>query len=201
MIGFLRGRLAGRRPPTLWLEVGGVGYELEAPMTTFYELPAEGSELVLHTHLVVREDAQTLYGFLHRRDRDLFRTLIRTSGVGPRLALAILSGMPTAEFVRCVQEGEARALTRIPGIGRKTAERLVVELRDRLGTREAAVAAGPAAAEGAGPGGDPVSEAVSALVALGYKPQEAGRMVQGITTEGLGTEEIIRQALQKAVKG
>ena len=199
MIGFLRGRLAARQPPTLWLEVGGVGYEIEAPMTTFYDLPAEGGELVLHTHLVVREDAHTLYGFIRRRDRDLFRTLIRITGVGPRLALAILSGMPAAEFVRCVQEGEATALTGIPGIGRKTAERLVVELRDRLGSwgETVAVAGGGEAA----PPGDPVAEAVSALVALGYKPNEASRMVRGLDTSGLGAEEIIRQALQQAVKG
>ena len=199
MIGFLRGRLAGRQPPTLWLEVGGVGYEVEAPMTTFYDLPAEGSEVVLHTHLVVREDAHVLYGFSRRSDRELFRTLIRITGVGPRMALAILSGMPAEEFVRTVQEGEAKALTRIPGIGRKTAERLVVELRDRLEAWGAPQPAGTGQATVAAL--DPVEEAVTALIALGYKPAEASRMVRGVATEGLGAEDIIRQALQKAVKG
>ncbi|HHH45543.1 MAG TPA: Holliday junction branch migration protein RuvA [Thiotrichales bacterium] len=199
MIGFLRGRLAGRQPPTLWLEVGGVGYEVEAPMTTFYDLPADGSEVVLHTHLVVREDAHVLYGFSRRSDRELFRTLIRITGVGPRMALAILSGMPAEEFVRTVQEGEAKALTRIPGIGRKTAERLVVELRDRLEAWGAPQPAGTGQATVAAL--DPVEEAVTALIALGYKPAEASRMVRGVATEGLGAEDIIRQALQKAVKG
>ncbi len=199
MIGFLRGRLAGRQPPTLWLEVGGVGYEVEAPMTTFYDLPADGSEVVLHTHLVVREDAHVLYGFSRRSDRELFRTLIRITGVGPRMALAILSGMPAEEFVRTVQEGEAKALTRIPGIGRKTAERLVVELRDRLEAWGAPPPAGTGQATVAVL--DPVEEAVTALIALGYKPAEASRMVRGVATEGLGAEDIIRQALQKAVKG
>ena len=168
-------------------------------MTTFYDLPADGGEVVLHTHLVVREDAHVLYGFSRRSDRELFRTLIRITGIGPRMALAILSGMPAEEFVRTVQEGEAKALTRIPGIGRKTAERLVVELRDRLEARgESQPAETGRAAVGTM---DPVEEAVIALVALGYKPAEASRMVRGVATEGLGAEDIIRQALQKAVKG
>ena len=154
MIGLLRGRLLARQPPSLLLDVQGVGYEVDAPMTTFYELPDAGAEVTLYTHLAVREDAHTLYGFLKLSDRNLFRTLLRVNGVGARLALAILSGMETSRFIRCVQEGDTAALVRLPGIGKKTAERLVIELRDRLetgqdgtgattGDSSAAVAASP----------------------------------------------------------
>ncbi|WJW74962.1 Holliday junction branch migration protein RuvA [Thiohalobacter sp. IOR34] len=200
MIGFLRGRLVAKRPPQLLLEVGGVGYEIDAPMTTFYDLPETGAEITLHTHLVVREDAHTLYGFGRLAERSLFRSLIRISGVGPRLALAILSGMNADEFVACVREGDSAALTRVPGIGKKTAERLVVELRDRLDDWAAPAAVPAAAAGSVVQPTDAVAEAVSALIALGYKPPEASRMVRAIDSSGLTAEAIIRQALQATVR-
>jgi Holliday junction DNA helicase RuvA len=199
MIGLLRGRLLVRHPPSLLLDVNGVGYEIDAPMTTFYELPEVGSEVTLHTHLVVREDAHMLYGFLKPGDRDLFRMLLRVNGVGARLALTILSGMDSARFARCVQEGDAAALVRLPGIGKKTAERLIIELRDRLESGQAGAAAVPGSLSSP-VAADPVEDAVSALVGLGYKPQEASRMVRAIDTAELSSEEIIRRALQRTVQ-
>lgn len=193
MIGRLQGVLLRKEPPALMLDVGGVGYELEAPMTTFYELPAVGERVTLYTHLVVREDAHLLYGFVREAQRRLFRELLKVNGVGPRVALAVLSGLSDEEFCRCVAEEDIARLTKVPGIGRKTAERLVIELRDKLPKDiplPASTAAGPAAP------GDPVSEAVSALVALGYKPNEASRAVRSASTKGLSAEEIIRQALK-----
>lgn len=204
MIGFLRGRLAAKLPPQLILDVQGVGYEVDAPMTTFYDLPDVGQEITLHTHLVVREDAHTLFGFARQSERNLFRELIKINGVGPRLALAILSGMTTEEFIVCVQEENSAALTRVPGIGKKTAERLVVELRDKV--EKWGLPASPAGqAPGAAPAvtlepATPVEEAVSALIALGYKPPEASRMVRNLETRDLAAEEIIRQALQGAAR-
>jgi Holliday junction DNA helicase RuvA len=198
MIGRLTGTLLRKEPPALLLDVGGVGYELEAPMTTFYELPAVGAQVTLHTHLVVRDDAHLLYGFAREAQRRLFRDLLKVNGVGPRVALAVLSGMSDQEFVLCVVQGDIGRLTRIPGIGRKTAERLVMELKDKLAFEphgedvQNALATAPAA--------DPVSEAVSALVSLGYKPPEASRMVRSLNAKDLSTEEIIRQAL-KGVAG
>ena len=197
MIGRLKGILLEKQPPHLLLDVNGVCYEVDAPMTTFYELPEVGSAVVLHTHFVVREDAQLLYGFLRQSDRGLFRTLIKISGVGPKMALAILSGMSADEFVGCVQSGDSAALTRVPGIGKKTAERLVVEMRDRVKDWQG-VALPPDAAPVAPTADDALKDAVSALVALGYKPQEASRMVARVESEGLGSEEIIRQALRAA---
>jgi Holliday junction DNA helicase RuvA len=198
MIGFLRGRLAARQPPSLVLDVGGVGYELEAPMSTFYELPTLGSELTLLTHLVVREDAQLLYGFGSERERALFRELIKVSNVGPRIALAILSGMRVEEFQACVESQDAAALVRIPGVGRKTAERLIVELRDRLGALPGAEfrPGGSGASAGSTAGGQ--GEAFGALLALGYKPAEATRMLKAVDPAVTGTEELIRQALRAA---
>ncbi|MEK7223412.1 MAG: Holliday junction branch migration protein RuvA [Pseudomonadota bacterium] len=193
MIGRLQGVLLRKEPPALMLDVGGVGYELEAPMTTFYELPAVGERVTLYTHLVVREDAHLLYGFVREAQRRLFRELLKVNGVGPRVALAVLSGLSDEEFSRCVAEEDIARLTKVPGIGRKTAERLVIEMRDKLPKDIpllASTAAGPAVP------GDPVSEAVSALVALGYKPNEASRAVRGASTKGLSAEEIIRQALK-----
>lgn len=199
MIGFVRGRLMSRHPPQLLIDVQGLGYELDAPMTTFYDLPEVGSEVALYTHLVVREDAHTLYGFARLAERSLFRELIKISGVGPRLALAILSGMNAAAFIQCVQAGDSAALTRVPGIGKKTAERLVIELRDRLSDRRQDVAL--TAESGAeGRPADAVEEAVSALVALGYKPQEASRMVRAVAAQSQSSEEMIRQALQGTVR-
>jgi len=199
VIGLLRGRLLARQPPSLLLDVQGVGYEVDAPMTTFYELPDIGAEVTLFTHLAVREDAHTLYGFLKLSDRNLFRALLKVNGVGARLALAILSGMETARFISCIQEGDTAALVRLPGIGKKTAERLVIELRDRLETGQGSVsaAAGDASAMAAA---SPVEDAVSALVGLGYKPQEASRMVRAIDVQELPSEEIIRRALQRTVQ-
>ncbi|GAB4344949.1 MAG: Holliday junction branch migration protein RuvA [Gammaproteobacteria bacterium] len=202
MIGRLRGRLAEKHPPRLLLDVNGVGYEVEAPMSTFYQLPELGAEVTLHTHLVVREDAQSLFGFYTERERLLFRNLIKVSGVGPRVAIAILSGISTDDFVVCVNHNDSAALTRIPGIGKKTAERLIVEMRDRLADWEQ-----PAAAMVApGGGGDrtgpasAVQDAVSALIALGYKAQEASKMVRSVAEEGLSSDEVIRRALQATVK-
>jgi Holliday junction DNA helicase RuvA len=193
MIGRLRGVLLKKEPPALLVDVGGVGYELEAPMTTFYDLPAVGAEVTLYTHLVVREDAHLLFGFVRESQRRLFRGLLKVNGVGPRVALAVLSGLSDEEFIRCITEEDVARLTQVPGIGRKTAERLIVEMRDKLPP----VAPGGAKASPGGPkGGDPVGEAVAALVALGYKPQEASRAVRAVPSQGLGTEEIIRQALK-----
>jgi len=186
--------LLRKEPPALMLDVGGVGYELEAPMTTFYELPAVGERVTLYTHLVVREDAHLLYGFVREAQRRLFRELLKVNGVGPRVALAVLSGLSDDEFSRCVAEEDIARLTKVPGIGRKTAERLVIEMRDKL-PKDIPM---PASTTTAGPvaPGDPVSEAVSALVALGYKPNEASRAVRSASTKGLSAEEIIRQALK-----
>ena len=193
MIGYLRGVLRRKEPPALLLEVGGVGYELEAPMTTFYELPAVGETVALHTHLVVREDAHLLYGFARESQRRQFRALLKVNGVGPRVALAVLSGLNETELTRCVLHEDIARLTQVPGIGRKTAERLIDELRDRL-ANEPAIA--PAAASVAPAERDPLAEAVSALITLGYKAPEASRAVRAVSSQGLSTEEIIRQALQ-----
>jgi len=192
MIGRLRGVLIKKEPPALLLDVGGVGYELEAPMTTFYDLPPAGETVTLFTHLVVREDAHLLFGFAREAQRRLFRHLLKVNGVGPRVALAVLSGLSDHEFVQAVQHNDIARLTRVPGIGKKTAERLIIEMRDRLageliGDTSSVAPAAP---------GDPVSEAVTALIALGYKPNEASRMVRAVSSHDLATEEIIRQALK-----
>ena len=195
MIGSLRGRIASKTPPQLTVDVGGLGYELEAPMSTFFHLPAVGEEVRLLTHLVVREDAHVLYAFATEEERRLFRSLIRVSGVGPKIALALLSGISVAAFAECVQREDIAALTRIPGVGRKTAERLIVEMRDRLvvslpGSGTTTVA-GALTAE---------SEAYDALVALGYRPAEATRLLKAVTPGTHSTEELIRRALQGAAR-
>jgi holliday junction DNA helicase RuvA len=195
MIGSLRGRIASKSPPQLTVEVGGLGYELEAPLSTYFHLPSIGEEVRLLTHLVVREDAHVLYGFGTEDERRLFRSLIRVSGVGPKIALALLSGISVTAFAECVQQGDIGALTRVPGVGRKTAERLIVEMRDRL--------APPAPAAG-GPGGSvgstAESEAYGALVALGYRPAEASRLLKAAAPGTHSTEELIRRALQGAAR-
>lgn len=198
MIGFLRGRIIAKQPPVLLLDVGGVGYEVEAPMSTFYDLPEIGSEVTLHTHLVVREDAHLLFAFGSESERWLFRQLIKVSGVGARVALTILSGASVDQFARAIHDGDAASLTRLPGIGKKTAERLVVEMKDRL---KDAVAKSPGVpvSFGSAPA-SATDEAFDALVALGYKPQEATRMIKGVATEGLASEEIIRRALQTTIR-
>lgn len=193
MIGFLRGVILRKQPPQLLLEVHGVGYELEAPMSTFYELPEVGTEITLFTHLVVREDAQILFGFGSESERRMFRGLLRVNGVGPKMALSILSGISADGFAACVRNNDVAALTKLPGIGKKTAERLVVEMRDRLQDIGATDTL-------AGMTARPRDEALSALVALGYKPQEADRMLQAIKENDLSSEEFIRRALQNAVR-
>jgi len=201
MIGRLRGLLAWKQAPTLLIDAHGVGYELEASLTTFQSLPEVGAEVVLLTHLVVREDAHALYGFANAAERSLFRHLIRVTGVGPRLALLILSGMSVAAFAHCVREGNATALTRLPGIGKKTAERLILELRDRIGESglEPITTALPDGRTGVA-AVNPLDDAISALVALGYKLPEASRMVQSLETAELSSESIIRLALQASVR-
>jgi len=195
MIGSLRGRISSKTPPQLTVDVGGVGYELEAPMSTFFHLPAVGQEVKLLTHFVVREDAQLLYGFATEDERRLFRNLLKVSGIGPKIALALLSGMSADAFAACVQNQDVSALVRVPGIGRKTAERLVVEMRDRLapGAPGSGVIAPAAAAT-------PESEAFGALVALGYKPAEATRLLKAAGPGTHSTEELIRRALQSAAR-
>lgn len=191
MIGFLRGRLVSKRPPWLMLEVGGVGYELEAPMSTFYRLPDVGRELTLVTHLVVREDAHSLYGFLSEAERALFRSLLKVSGVGARIGLGVLSGMSVEGFCRCVREKDLASLTRIPGVGRKTAERLVLEMADRLPEAEGGTI-GLERGEGGAKG-----EAQDALLALGYKPAEVRELLKDLDDERLTTEQLIREALKR----
>ncbi len=193
MIGRLRGTLLRKEPPALLVDVNGVGYEIEAPMATFYDLPSVGEIVTLHTHLVVREDAHLLYGFVRESQRRLFRELLKVNGVGPRIALAVLSGLSEPELAQAVATEDTTRLSRVPGIGKKTAERLVMELRDKLPD-----ISGPVAAIGATPQApaDPSAEAVSALIALGYKPNEASRLVRTVPGSGLSTEEIIRQALK-----
>ena len=190
MIGRLEGVLQDRRPPWLLVDVAGVGYELEAPMTTFYSLPAVGEAVALHTHLLaVRDEAPRLYGFARRADRDTFRRLLRVSGVGGKVALALLSGLDADGLARCVRAGDAAGLARVPGIGKKTAERLLLELRDRL----------PGAVAGAEVPEEPRAEAVAALAALGFSPNEAQRRVSAIDAAGLDSEAIVRAALRAVV--
>ncbi len=194
MIGRLQGTILEKQPPTILLDVQGVGYELEASMSTFYHLPECGENIVLHTHLVVREDAQLLYGFHSLSERLMFRSLIKISGVGPKLALTILSGMSTEDFTRCILEEDSKALTKLPGVGKKTAERLVIELKDRLAKDDLIKL--PGAPEKVERQANPVNDAVSALISLGYKAQQASQMVRDLDVEDKSTEEIIRAALQ-----
>jgi Holliday junction DNA helicase RuvA len=202
MIGRLRGVIIEKKAPALLLDVNGVGYEIEAPMTTFYELPKVGEEVILHTHLIVREDAHLLYGFINKSERALFRSLIKVSGVGGKLALTLLSGMSSREFIMTVRSNDIASLTRIPGVGKKTAERLVMEMRDRLKEfmpqSEEEQTSVRHADDGLPP--DELKDAVSALIALGFKPPEASKMVSRVDTKGLPSEEIIRQALQGVSK-
>ncbi len=195
MIGRLKGTLIHKQPPWLVIDVHGVGYELEAPMSTFYDLPDVGREVFLFTHYAQKEDSVSLYGFLRESERRLFRDVQKVSGIGAKIALAVLSGVSVDDFVRLVQASDVTALTRIPGIGKKTAERMVVELRDR-----AADLAGGALASATGLPGDPLSEAITALQALGYKPAEAERMAKKAAADGDDAAVIIRKALQSALR-
>lgn len=209
MIGRLKGELIEKQPPQLVIDVNGVGYEVEASMNTFYRLPETGSQITLFTHFVVREDAQLLYGFYEREERSLFRTLIKANGVGPKLAITILSGISTTEFVRCVNDGDTASLVKLPGVGKKTAERLIVEMKDKikaLGLEtssefQLSAADGPDMASFE-PETDNRAEAESALVALGYKPVQASKSIaQAHKTLGgdASCEELIRVALRSMV--
>ncbi len=193
MIGHLTGKLLAKHPPQLLVDVNGVGYELEAPMSTFYGLPAVGQQVNLHTHLVVREDAQLLIGFASIAEKALFRELIRISGVGPKLAMTILSGASVEDFWNAVRSGDASSLTRLPGIGKKTAERLLIEMKDRAGapTVSAEIGGAPMGA---------LQEARAALTALGYKPAEVQRLTESVKHERMSTEQIIQEALKRAAR-
>ncbi len=197
MIGRLNGSLLEKRPPQLLIDVNGVGYEVEAPMSTFYVLPELGQPCALFTHLVVRDDAHLLFGFASESERGLFRALIKVNGVGAKVALAILSGISTDDFAICVNSGDVAALTRLPGIGKKTAERLIVEMRDKLddlllGSVPGAVGNGSVSTSP----GNASSQACEALIALGYKPIDAAKMVKSVAGQAESTEQIIRLALQ-----
>ncbi|MEE4292731.1 MAG: Holliday junction branch migration protein RuvA [Xanthomonadales bacterium] len=198
MISRLSGTLVSKHPPFLVIDVNGVGYEVEAPLSVFYDLPETGKPLVLLTHLSVSDTAHTLYGFASEAERRLFRQLLKISGIGAKLALTILSGASGAELTQYVADRDTAALTRLPGIGKKTAERIIIELRDKLD--DLPVPAGGLPGGGAPAAGGATSEARNALVALGYKPQEASRMVQAVATSDAETEDIIRLALQSMVK-
>ena len=201
MIGQLRGIVLLKRPPHILLDVHGVGYEIEAPMTTFYKLPELGAEMQLFTHLAVREDAHLLFGFATDGERRLFRALLKVNGIGARTALTILSGMEVEVLVQCIQGGDVQRLVRLPGIGKKTAERLIVELRDRVADWDTAGSAvGLAASAKTTTQGHAAAEAVSALIALGYKPQEASRFVHGVAQDGMSSEGIIREALKASIR-
>jgi len=196
VIGFIRGKLVVKTPPHLTVDVGGVGYDIEAPMSTFYTLPALGCEVRLLTHLVVRKDAHILYGFGTQEERTLFRNLLKVSQIGPKIALSILSGVSVEGFATLVKLQDSAALTKIPGVGRKTAERVLLEMKDRLDALNEATIAGavpmtPSSTEG---------EAWTALVALGYKPAEVTAMLKPLAGSGGSTEDLIRRALQGAAR-
>lgn len=201
MIGRLRGTLLEKQPPHLIVDVQGLGYEVEVPMTTLYRLPSVGEPVTLHTHLVVREDAHLLFGFSEKRERELFRELIRLNGVGPKLALALMSGLEVDELVRCVQAQDTSALTKVPGVGKKTAERLLVELKDRFKAWEnvPGIATFVTEPRAGGTVSSAENDAVSALISLGFKPQEASRAVSAVQEEGLSSEELIRRSLKGMV--
>lgn len=196
MIGRLRGIILEKQAPDIVLDVQGVGYEVAAPMSTFFNLPAIDEEVTLFTHLIVREDAQLLYGFATVRERLLFRSLLKVNGVGAKLALTILSGSDVDDFARSVQEGDAASLTRLPGVGKKTAERLIVEMRDRLKEVSGAMGLKPVESKAAKLAGAK-DEAAEALVSLGYKPSEADKMIRSLDSEGLTTEDLIKLALTR----
>jgi Holliday junction DNA helicase RuvA len=202
MIGRLNGVLIEKQPPHLLIDVGGVAYELQASMNTFYQLPNIGEQIILHTHFIVREDAQQLYGFIEAQERALFRSLLKVNGIGAKSALAILSGIEPDQFVQCITEQNADALQRLPGIGKKTAERLIMEMRDRLddlGSTQKVIN-GEVRPPAVVSGKQIEQEAISALLALGFKPQEASRLVTKVAAENLSSEELIRLALKGATQ-
>lgn len=195
MIGRVKGILLEKHPPGLLLDVAGIGYEIEAPMSVFYQLPDTGMELTLYTHFVVRDDAQLLYGFTSRNERELFRALIKVNGVGPKLALTILSGIDGQAFVRCVHDKDSATLVKLPGVGKKTAERLIIEMADTLERWAPAASSDNNRPQDAG-GADVEQEAAAALVALGYRAQDANRLVSKHYSAGMTCEELIRRSLQ-----
>ncbi len=207
MIGRLVGILAEKQPPFLLIDVNGVGYEVQAPMTSIYQLPAVGERVTLHTHFSVSENAQQLFAFADTRDRQLFRHLIKVNGVGPKLALSILSGIETPAFVSAIHAGSSATLVKVPGVGKKTAERLVVEMQDRLkdwaGDGQYPESSSDDPISNAPAQSDIIAEAESALVALGYKPTEAAKAINRLSKEDLPTssEELIRQALRAMLPG
>ncbi|MGQ7248400.1 Holliday junction branch migration protein RuvA [Halomonas sp. V046] len=203
MIGRITGKLLETQPPWLVIDVGGLGYELEASMTTLVALPAVGEPVSLYTHLTIRDDAHLLYGFVREQERALFRALIKVNGIGPKLALAILSGMDEDAFVRCVMEDDIKSLTRLPGVGKKTAERLIIEMRDRFPHwqhPDSLPLEGTVGGVASVAARDPLADAEAALVSLGYKPTEASRMLSGLEGEG-STEAIIKAALARRMAG
>ncbi len=204
MIGLIRGTIVDKQPPEIVIEAAGVGYEIQLPMTSFYQLPEVGSEALVFTHFVVREDAQLLFGFADKSERALFRELIKVNGVGPKLALTILSGMSAAQFISCVSHDDVSGLVKLPGVGKKTAERLVIEMRDRLknlsqtGESHAHLSAFSATETESTFVHSPSvkDDALSALVALGYKPAQASKLIDGVFKEGASSEDLIREALR-----
>jgi holliday junction DNA helicase RuvA len=196
VIGRISGVLIEKRPPQIIVDCNGVGYEIEAPMTTIWALPEINQQVSLYTHLAVRDDAHLLYGFFSETERALFRSLLKVNGVGTKMALAILSGMTIDTFAQCVHAGDAARLTALPGVGKKTAERLIVEMRDRVDPLEGGPAQG---ASDRSRTADPVEDAVSGLIALGYKPNEASRFVHELETEDMKSEDIIREVLKGLV--
>lgn len=205
MIGRIRGTLVHKQPPEILVDVGGIGYEIQVPMTTLFRLPGLGEPVTVLTHFVVRDDAQLLYGFVDESDRTLFRLLIKVNGVGPKLALTILSGMDSTSFARCVQRDDISSLVALPGVGKKTAERLLIEMRDKIKDWLVGADQAPQGTNGdliAAPPADIVADAEGALIALGYKPQEASRMVSGVNDDSIDdSEELIRRALKATVRG
>lgn len=202
MIGLLRGKVIYKQPPELLLEVHGVGYELQASMNTFYMLPPDNqTEVIIYTHFVVREDAQTLFGFSSQDERALFRNLLKVTGIGPKMALAIVSGMTAHEFAQLIHAADANALSRIPGVGKKTAERLIIEMRDRLPKVDTALHASGNSKQANVPFTivSPVEEALNALLALGYKPPQASKMIAPLENQNLSVEEMIRLALRSSL--
>ena len=200
MIGRIKGTVLEKMPPELLVDVQGVGYELQVPMNTFYRLPEVGHPVDLHTHFVVREDAQLLFGFIDIQERALFRALIKTNGVGPKLALGILSSIEASDFVRVVRGNDAKALEKLPGIGKKTAERLIIEMRDRLKDWQDDGDSSELSEASASVANHAMEEAESALVALGYKPREANHAVKSVAQDDLSSQELIRQALKLMIK-
>ncbi|MCH8500032.1 MAG: Holliday junction branch migration protein RuvA [Marinobacter sp.] len=204
MIGHIRGVLLNKTPGQALIECHGLGYEVDIPYTTFFHLPDIGQDVALHTHFAVREDHQSLFGFAHTLDRDLFRLLIKVNGVGPKLAIGILSGLEAEQFIRCVEVKDLNALVKLPGVGKKTAERLLIEMADRIKQLESGFQLRPASPSVSGSGTtaalyDPAEEAEAALIALGYKPQEASKAIAKVAEQGMSREDIIRLALRNMI--